>query len=74
LYDEDGQRVEDIAKVKEMAVDFYKKLLGTKSTHFSIACVDRVKQLISPIVPAEKASMLDRDVTAEEIKNTIFSM
>lgn len=64
--------MEDIAKLKDMAVDFYRKLLGTKSTHFSAACADRVKQLISPLVPAEKPSMLDRDVTVEEIKKILF--
>jgi hypothetical protein len=74
LYDELGNKVEDIAQLKSMALEFYRNLLGSKNTHFTDASAERVKQLISPIVPIEEATLLERDVTAEEIKKTIFSM
>jgi hypothetical protein len=74
LYDELGNKVEDIAQLKSMALEFYRNLLGSKNTHFTDASAERVKQLISPIVPIEEATLLERDVTAEEIKKTISSM
>jgi hypothetical protein len=74
LYDEQGNKVEDIAQLKVMAVDFYRKLLGSKSTNFTAASAERIQHLISPIVPVDKAAVLVRDVTAEEIKSIFFSM
>jgi hypothetical protein len=41
---------------------------------FSEENVARVSQLVSPVVSIDKAAMLERDVSAEEIKNTICSM
>jgi len=41
---------------------------------FSEENVARVSQLVSPVVSIDKAAMLERDVSAEEIKDTIFSM
>jgi hypothetical protein len=41
---------------------------------FSEENVAWVSQLVSPVVSIDKAAMLERDVSAEEIKDTIFSM
>jgi hypothetical protein len=61
-------------KIKEIAEDFYKKLLGSKQMVFTEENAVRLRQLISPSISAEKASMLDKDVTTEEIRATIFNM
>jgi len=73
LWDEHGNRV-DTCKIKETTEDFYKKLLGSKQMVFMEENAARLRQLISPSISAERASMLDKDVTVEEIRATILNM
>jgi len=72
--DEHGNRVEEVNQIKGLAEEFYKKLLGTSQMGFSDEFATRITHLISPIVPAESAALLEKPVTAEEIKKTMFSM
>jgi hypothetical protein len=74
LWDEHGNRVEDTCKIEETGEDFYKKLLVSKQMVFTKENAARLRQLISPSISAERASMLDKDVTIEEIRATIFNM
>lgn len=74
LCDEHGNQVEEIAKIKGIAEDFYKKLLGSNQIMFSGECDARLRQLISPVVSAKRAALLEKVVSVEEIKSTIFSM
>jgi hypothetical protein len=39
--------VDDVKQIKEVAVDFYKNLLGTDQLHFIEAKATRIKQLTS---------------------------
>ncbi|XP_059430260.1 uncharacterized protein LOC132163900 [Corylus avellana] len=50
LWDEKGNRVEDVEQIKQMAIQFYEKLL------------------------CDKAAILEKEVTAEEIRETLFHM
>jgi hypothetical protein len=74
LSDEHGNRVEEVNRIKGLAEDFYKKLLGTSQMGFSDEIAARITHLISPVVSAESAALLEQPVTAEEIKRTMFSM
>jgi hypothetical protein len=74
LCDEDCNRVEDVGKIKSVAEDFYKNLLGSSHMVFPEEFSVRLAQLISPIVSAESAGLLEKLVSADEIKTTIFSM
>jgi hypothetical protein len=66
--------VEEIHEIKSTAEEFYKKLLGSSNMVFTADHVARPQQLLSPIISAERAALLDQNVSAEEIRNTIFSM
>jgi hypothetical protein len=74
LCDEHGNRVEEENRIKGLAEEFYKKLLGTSQMGFSDEFAARITHLISPVVSAESAALLEKPVTAEEIKKTMFSM
>lgn len=74
LWDEHGTKVEDVEKIKEVVVDFYKELLGTNHSTFHEGKATRVSQLITPHLPVEQVVMLAKDITAEEIRSTMFSM
>lgn len=73
LYDEHGNRVEDIGRIKEVAVEFYEKLLGSSSLDFTNMHFARLKELISPVISLENATLLSKEAV-EEIKATLFSM
>jgi hypothetical protein len=74
LFDEQGNKVDDIDGIKGIAERFYKNLLGTTHMVFTKEHAARIQQLISPTISVENCLMLERDVTVEEIKETIFSM
>jgi hypothetical protein len=74
LYDEHGNRVEDIGRIKEVAVEFYEKLLGSSFLDFTNMHFARLNELISHVISLENATLLSKEVTAEEIKATLFSM
>lgn len=74
LCDEHGNRVDEVNQIKGVAKEFYKKLLGTSQMWFSDEFADRITHLISPVISAESAALLEKPVTVEEIKKTMFNM
>lgn len=74
LWDEQGQKVDDVEQIKLVAENFYKKLLGTDHMVFNEAKATRIRQLIPRVIPADKAILLVKEVTEEEIRDTIFHM
>jgi hypothetical protein len=50
LYDEHGNRVEDIGRIKEVAVEFYEKLLGSSFLDFTNMHFARLNELISHVI------------------------
>jgi hypothetical protein len=74
LWDEHGNKVDDVEQIKEVAVDFYKNMLGTDQLHFAEAKTSRIKQLIPVAISSEHAAILEKKVYAEEIKDTLFHM
>lgn len=66
--------MEEIERIKDIAAEFYKKLLGSTQMVFDEVKAARVPQLITKTIPAEKADLLLREVTAEEIRRTLFDM
>jgi hypothetical protein len=74
ILDEQGNRVEDVDSIKGVVERFYRNLLGTKHMVFTEEHTTRIQQLISPTISADKSLLLEKEVTAEEIKETIFSM
>ena len=74
LWDENGNRVEDVEQIKQVAVKFYEKLLGTNHTQFTSEKADRIRSLIPTAIPSSKLAMLEREVTTEEIRDTLFHM
>jgi hypothetical protein len=74
ICDDNGNRIKDIAGIKNIVENFYKRLLGSSTMVFSGDGAARIKHLISPIVSAEQAVLLENSVSAEEIKSIFFSM
>jgi hypothetical protein len=66
--------VDDVDQIKKVAVDFYKNLLGTDQLQFTEAKVARIKQLILVVISSEHASILEKEVSTKEIKDTLFHM
>jgi hypothetical protein len=48
--------------------------LGTDQRLFNESKADRIRQLIPLTIPVEKASLLEKEITEEEIRRTLFSM
>jgi hypothetical protein len=74
LWDEQGQRVDDVEQIKLVAKNFYKKLLGSNLMTFTDEKAAHISQLVSVAIPVEKSVLLEKDVTKEEIRETLFSM
>ncbi|CAN1147980.1 Transposon TX1 uncharacterized 149 kDa protein [Linum perenne] len=69
LLDSKGALTDDVKKMGNIAVDYYKNLLGV-STYMP----DNFKTLVSKRVTAAQVDMLDADVTRREMKDALFSM
>jgi hypothetical protein len=63
--------VEDVEQIKQVAVKFYEKLLGTNQMQFTKEKADRI---ILATIPSNKVAILEREVTSEEIRDTLFHM
>ena len=74
LWDECGNRVEDVEQIKQVALKFYERLLGTDHTQFTKEKANRIRFLIPTVIPFKKLAMLERDVTSKEIRDTLFHM
>jgi hypothetical protein len=57
-----------------VALKFYEKLLGTNHTQFIAEKAVRIKSLIPTAIPSNKLAMLEKEVTTEEIRDTLFHM
>lgn len=57
-----------------VAVDYYKKLLGSTSHLFEESKADRVNSLLLNKISEVQAREMEREVTEDEIKSTIFAM
>lgn len=73
LKDDDGNKVEDMNKIKDIAIGFYHKLLGDSVHEFSQVKADRISQLIKKRFSPCLAGMATA-VSREEIRKVIFSM
>jgi hypothetical protein len=72
LWSEDGRKVEDIEEIKSVVEENYKKLIG--SSKLLEVNGARIHHLIQArVVEVQMAEMI-REVSAEEIKNTLFLM
>jgi hypothetical protein len=65
--DEEGNMVEDQQKIKELAIGFYQKLIGSTSHVFSTAKADRVSHLIKKKFSPKCVADMEAVVTNEEI-------
>jgi hypothetical protein len=74
LKDEDGNRVEDMDQIKELAIGFYQKLLGTSTHSFSQVKADRVSNLIKKKFSPLCVAGMSAAVTREEVRRVIFAM
>ncbi|XP_059436754.1 uncharacterized protein LOC132169808 [Corylus avellana] len=68
------QNNNDVDQIKKVAEDFYKNLLGTEQVQFTEAKAARVRQLIPVAISLEHAAILEKEVTAEEIRDILFHM
>jgi hypothetical protein len=73
LWDGNGVKVEG-SQIKQVVVDFYKKLLGTESLIFDEAKAIQVSQLITKHDSDAQYAMLWAEVTDAEIKASVFAM
>jgi hypothetical protein len=72
LWDEQGQKVEDVQQIKLVAKNFYKKLLGTNQMTFNEAKVARVRQLIPRVISADKAVLLEKRLQKKKLETPFF--
>jgi hypothetical protein len=66
--------VEDVEQIKQVVESFYKKLLGTNQLQFTATKADRVRHLIFVAISTDQAALLEKEITADEIKDTLFNM
>ena len=57
-----------------MAKNFYKNLLVIDQMIFNEAKADHIRHLILVTISTDKAVLLDKEVTKDEIKETLFHM
>jgi hypothetical protein len=74
LWDEQGQRVDEVEQIKLVAENFYKKLLGIDQLLFNESKAAHLRQLILVAIPDDKAVLLEKEITEEENRDTIFYM
>jgi hypothetical protein len=74
LLDDNGDKVVEENQIKQVAVDFYTKLLGSESLVFNEDKANRVSQLITKRITNVQYAMLQAEVTDAEIKATVFAM
>jgi pimeloyl-CoA synthetase len=73
LWDEHGNRVEDVEQIKKMVAQFYEKLLGSNQMQFTKLKVARIRHLIPTVISSDKVANLE-EITTEEIRDTLFHM
>jgi hypothetical protein len=74
LMDEEGTKVEDQQMIKEMAIGFYQKLLGSTSHEFNPSKAVRVSQLIKRKFSNRCVAGMEAVVIPEEIRKVVFAM
>ncbi|KAK1562489.1 hypothetical protein Q3G72_015568 [Acer saccharum] len=74
LWDDNGGKVVEENQIKQVAVDFYKKLLGSESLVFDEDKANRVSKLITKRITTVQCAMLQAEVTDTEIMATVFAM
>ena len=57
-----------------MAIKFYETVLGTNKVQFTVEKAVRIRHLIPTIISADKAAILENEVTEEEIGDILFHM
>lgn len=74
LWDVNGVKVEDVAQIKNVVVEYYQKLFGNSTGGLDANLATRLEQLISPdLLDVQKVDII-KPVTADEIRKVIFSM
>jgi hypothetical protein len=63
LWDEQGQRVDEVKQIKLVAENFYKTLLGTDQLLFNESKAARLRQLIPVAILDDKAILLEKEIT-----------
>jgi len=74
LKDDQVNSISDPKLIKEMAIDFYKNLLGCSTHVFSKTQADRVAQLIQRQFSATCIEGMGATISRDEVRRTIFSM
>jgi hypothetical protein len=74
LKDEEGNSIQDMQKIKDMATVFYQNLLGSSSHEFSQAKAERGASLIKRKFSDSCIAVMGAEVTRAEIHKVLFSM
>jgi hypothetical protein len=74
LKDDQANSISDPKLIKEMAIDFYRNLLGCSTHVFSKTQADRVPQLIQQQFSTTCIEGMGVVVSRDEVHRTIFSM
>lgn len=70
LYNDQGQKLESIADIKEEAVRYFQALLGTLDGNVRTTCA-KLKGIIQKQLKPNQIASLSAEVSAEEIKNAV---
>jgi hypothetical protein len=57
-----------------VAESFYKKLLSTNQLQFTAIRANHVRHLISVAISTDQDALLEKEIIADEIKDTLFNM
>ena len=66
--------MDNVEQIKLVVENFYNKLLGTNLMTFTNEKAARIRQLVSVANSAENVVSLEKEITKEEIRETLFSM
>lgn len=74
IKDDEGNKLEDMVRIKDVVVGFYKRLLGSMDLDFSDTKAARITHLIRRKFSSVNAAGMGAEVSREEVCKAIFSM
>lgn len=74
LWDDQGNKVVEVEKINEVALNFYKYLIGSSSFEFDSNKASRVSSLLGKKITGLQVMDVHKEVSEEEIRDVTFSM
>lgn len=74
LWDDQGLRVVEVDQIKNVTVEYYRRLLGSSMHEFNAGKAIQVNSLLFKKVSEDQSRVLEKGVSEMEIGDTLFTM